>query len=178
MYNFTMPAPEFESYIKREEDIIVAALEKDAEPCVGVNEVLEQLFEEKRYELAVVSSSAKRRVLASIQRAGQSKYFAEERVYSAANSMEKPSSKPDPAIYLFSCEQLGVAPGNTIAIEDSVSGTKSAIGAGCLVIGYVGPYEDEAERFEMEERLSIAGASVIMRHWSEFHGLAKQLEGQ
>ncbi len=41
-------------------------------------------------------------------------------------------SKPNPEIYIKACEKLGVAPCNTIAIEDSQNGIRSAFGAGMM----------------------------------------------
>ena len=44
------------------------------------------------------------------------------------------SPKPDPQIYLKSCEVLKVKPENAIALEDSDSGIKSAVSAGMKAI--------------------------------------------
>lgn len=45
--------------------------------------------------------------------------------------------KPHPEPYLKAAELLGVEPGECIAIEDSVTGLKSAETAGCLPLGIV-----------------------------------------
>ncbi len=45
--------------------------------------------------------------------------------------------KPQPEPYLKAAELLGVEPGECIAIEDSVTGLKSAEAAGCLPLGIV-----------------------------------------
>ena len=39
-------------------------------------------------------------------------------------------SKPDPDIYLMTCERLGVAPEEAYAIEDSYNGIRSSYSAG------------------------------------------------
>jgi len=44
-------------------------------------------------------------------------------------------TKPAPDPYLKACELLGVAPARAVAIEDSPTGLKSAIAAGCQTIG-------------------------------------------
>ncbi|KAF3937786.1 Beta-phosphoglucomutase [Dactylella cylindrospora] len=175
-YKFTMDPEEFESYVKKEEDVITEALSERAEPCEGVNEVLERLHRDGKYGLAVVSSSAKRRVLASITKVGQSEYFPTDDVFSAATSLPVPTSKPDPAIYLYACEKLGKRPAECVAIEDSKSGATSAKRAGIWVVGYVGPYEDEEERTKMEVILKEVGAVAVMRDWNEFEGILKQIE--
>ncbi|HDL5699877.1 TPA: HAD family phosphatase [Mannheimia haemolytica] len=45
-------------------------------------------------------------------------------------------SKPDPTIYRYTCEKLGVEPQNAVAIEDSYYGMLAAKTAGLTVIGY------------------------------------------
>ncbi|KAF3916231.1 hypothetical protein ABW21_db0200315 [Orbilia brochopaga] len=166
-HGFTLTADELDSYVSRELESVTHALSKRAKPCDGVNEVLEQLRKGGKYQLAVVSSSAKSRVLAAISRAGQSAYFPDEWVFSAMTSLPASTSKPDPAIYNYAVESLGKESSNCVAIEDSGSGVLSATAAGIRVIGYVGPYEGP-EREEMAEKLKEKGAKVIMQHWSEF----------
>jgi HAD superfamily hydrolase (TIGR01509 family) len=45
------------------------------------------------------------------------------------------AGKPAPDLYLQACERLGVAPENTVALEDSPAGAQAASAAGLLVIG-------------------------------------------
>jgi len=174
-HSFSMTPDELNDYVRREEDVVIAKLKEKLVPCPGVNSVLERLAEGKRYTLAVVSSSALRRVKASIEKGGQDKYFG-NRVYSAATSLPKPTSKPDPAIYLHAIEQLGKKAEECVAVEDSKSGTLSGTRAGIKVIGYIGPYSEE-ERPKMEDALTEAGAVVIMRDWSEFDECLARIEG-
>ncbi|MCR5640964.1 MAG: HAD family phosphatase [Lachnospiraceae bacterium] len=47
---------------------------------------------------------------------------------------DMPKGKPYPDPYLHACKELGVAPEDTIAVEDSPNGVKSAAAAGCNVI--------------------------------------------
>jgi len=172
-YGFELGADELETYVRREEDVVIAKLKESLRPCPGVDDVLERL--KGKYEYAVVSSSALRRVQASIEKVGQDKYFDKDKVFSAATSLPKPTSKPDPAIYLWALEKLGKKAEESVAVEDSKSGTLSATRAGIKVIGYVGPYEDDKKE-EMEKLLKEAGAVVIMRDWSEFESCLKKIE--
>ena len=166
-YDFTIPDDDLEKYVKMEEDRVIANLEKKAQPCEGVMPELEKLAKEKKYEMAVVSSSALRRVIASLKKVGQTKYFPDNLVFSAATSLPKPTSKPDPAIYLHACKEVGTDPKHAIAVEDSKSGTLSAVRAGIPVIAYVGSYE-KGKQEEMAKVLMDAGAKTLMKHWSEF----------
>lgn len=166
---------DLETYVLMEEDAVIAKLKAALRPCPGVDEQLAALAKQGKYTLAVVSSSALRRVRASIEKVGQDKYFPGDVVFSAATSLEKPTSKPDPAIYLHALKTLGTTAAQSVAVEDSKSGTLSATRAGIKTIGYVGPYP-AAKQAEMEGVLREAGAVVIMRDWSEFPAALAKIE--
>ncbi|KAJ5958550.1 HAD-superfamily hydrolase subfamily IA variant 3 [Penicillium vulpinum] len=175
-YNFEIEAEKMEGYVTKEEDKVIAKLEAKAKPCIGATEELEKLYASKKYGLAVVSSSALRRVRASIKKVGQDKFFDEDKVFSAATSLPKPTSKPDPAIYLFALEEVGKTAGETVAVEDSKSGALSAVRAGIPVIAYVGSYNGEETQKEMAKALTDLGAKTVMYHWSEFEDRMKDIE--
>jgi HAD superfamily hydrolase (TIGR01509 family) len=175
-YGFEIEQSKLEGYVKKEEDKVIAKLEAKAKPCVGASEELEKLYASKKYGLAVVSSSALRRVRASIEKVDQAKYFDHDKVFSAATSLEKPTSKPDPAIYLHALEKVGKTAAETIAVEDSKSGALSAIRASIPVIAYVGSYNGEETQKEMAEKLTELGAKCVMYHWSEFEDRIKDIE--
>ncbi|KAG5983228.1 hypothetical protein E4U55_000518 [Claviceps digitariae] len=170
---------DMEKYVLMEEDAVIAKLEASLKPCPGVIEQLQEVAALNKYQLAVVSSSALRRVKVSLEKVGISHFFkgpdGEDLVYSAATSLKKPTSKPDPAIYLHALKTLGKRPGETLAVEDSKSGTLSASKAGIRTIGYVGPYAEE-KKVEMWEILRKSGAVAIMNEWSEFPNFLKCLE--
>ncbi|KAJ7049917.1 HAD-like domain-containing protein [Mycena amicta] len=177
-YNLSLPSETFDAYVTREEDAVIGKIRAALEPCLGADIVLASLAgggSTNQYEVAVVSSSAGRRVQASMEKVGMDKYFPSNKIFSAATSLEKPTSKPDPAIYLHACKVLGKEPGECVAIEDSKNGTLSAVRAGIRTVGYVGSYEAE-EQEKMTAVLAEAGASPIMEHWKEFEGLLKDIE--
>ena len=167
--------------MKREEDKVIERLRRDLVPCVGVEEALERVRESREgIKMAVVSSSALRRLKASIEKVGFERFFkdaetGEPLLFSAASSLAKPTSKPDPANYLYAMEKLGVKPEECVAVEDSKSGTLSGTRAGIKVIGYVGPYEAE-EREHMAKVLREAGAVIVMEDWAEFEECLAKFE--
>jgi HAD superfamily hydrolase (TIGR01509 family) len=175
-YNFEIDAEKLEGYVTKEEDKVIAKLEEKAKACIGATEELEKLYASKQYGLAVVSSSALRRVVASIKRVGQDKFFDGIKIFSAATSLPKPTSKPDPAIYLYALEQVGKTAGETVAVEDSKSGALSAVRAGIPVIAYVGSYNGEETQKEMAKVLTDLGAKTVMYNWSEFEDRMKDIE--
>lgn len=174
-HGMDLTAEELEDYVKREEEVVIAKLKEALVPCEGVVAQLDALQASGKYTMAVVSSSAGRRLEASLEKVGFKKYFG-DRVYSAATSIDPPTSKPDPAIYLHAMKDLGFAANECVAIEDSKSGTTSACRAGIKTVGYVGPYEEDVKA-EMETTLrDVAGACVIMQNWSEFPEYLRQIE--
>ncbi|KAF4976045.1 hypothetical protein FZEAL_7223 [Fusarium zealandicum] len=175
VYKIDISPEDLETYVRKEEDAVIAKLEESLRPCPGVDEQLEKLAASKKYQLSVVSSSALRRVRASIEKVGQDKYFPGDVVFSAATSLEKPTSKPDPAIYLHALQKLGKKAEESVAIEDSKSGTLSGTRAGIKVIGYVGPYAEDKQS-EMEKVLRDAGAVIVMHDWSEFPAALEKIE--
>lgn len=178
-YNFTLSPEEMDSYVGRELGKVTETLEKKAEPCEGAIEEVEKLAKSGKYGMAVVSSSAMSRVQASLKKVGLDKYFPGDHVFSAASSLPKPTSKPDPAIYIHACKVLGVKPEECVAIEDSMSGAGAAKNAGIPLIGYVGPYLDEGKekQEQMVKRLTDeANAIVVMYHWSEFPDCLRKVE--
>ncbi|GAB0133803.1 hypothetical protein EsDP_00002199 [Epichloe bromicola] len=178
-YGIDIAPEDMEVYVRMEEDAVIAKLKAALRPCPGVDEQLQKLAASNKYLLAVVSSSALRRVKASVEKVDQNKYFkgpnGEDLIYSAATSLNPPTSKPDPAIYLHALKALGKNAGESVAIEDSKSGTLSATRAGIKTIGYVGPYADN-KKAEMEKVLTDAGAVVIMRDWNEFPAALEKIE--
>lgn len=100
-------------------------LEEDGPPVKpGVRELLDYLTA-KRYHIGLASSTRKERVVEEITRAGISDYFE---VVVGGDMV--PRGKPQPDIYLAACRELGTAPGETYAIEDSPNGIRAAHAAG------------------------------------------------
>lgn len=74
-YKYEMADAELETYVSKEEDKVIAKLKASLRPCVGADAELEKLEKGGKYTLAVVSSSALRRVKASVVKVGQDKFF-------------------------------------------------------------------------------------------------------
>ncbi|WP_232820576.1 HAD family hydrolase [Halorussus litoreus] len=55
------------------------------------------------------------------------------------------ASKPDPGVYEYAAEQLGVNPDECIAVEDSENGVESAKAAGMRMVGYRNQSDAELE---------------------------------
>lgn len=170
-YNFKMEDKEIDEYVERELGEVIKKLDAKAEPCDGAFEQVEKVFNDKKYPLSVVSTSAKSRVVASLKKPGMYKFFPDEWIFSAATSLDPPTSKPDPAIYHHACKVIGFKENECVTVEDSKSGATAAMRAGIPLIGYVGPYYHEGEEKvkQMVKTLTEeCKAVVIMHHWREF----------
>jgi HAD superfamily hydrolase (TIGR01509 family) len=174
-YEYNMSEDELENYASMEDDRVIAKLKEKLQPCVGVDAELERLATEGKYHLSVVSSSALRRVLASIDKVGQDKYFKRNEVFSAACSLPKPTSKPDPAIYLHAIEVMGKTADECIAVEDSRSGATAAHRANIQTIGYTGCYRPE-EQEKMQRLLLDAGCVITMNDWKDFQTCLEKIQ--
>ncbi|RMZ85671.1 hypothetical protein DV737_g674, partial [Chaetothyriales sp. CBS 132003] len=178
-HNFQMPPDQLEEYVNKELGAVTKKLSEKCEECPGATEQIEKLHEQG-YPLAVVSTSAKPRVVASLKKVGLDRFFPDDKVFSAATSLNPPSSKPDPKIYLFACEQLGVKPEDTVTVEDSKSGATAAMRANIPTIGYVGVYGIEEGKEKMEQMATVLKEQTkvreIMYDWKDFPKLLAAIE--
>lgn len=90
----------------------------------GVRELLSYL-QDNRVPVAVASSTRLAVVTQELQQAGLYRYFS---IVMGGDQLKR--SKPEPDIYLMTCEKLGVRPDYSYAIEDSYNGIRSAYSAG------------------------------------------------
>lgn len=178
-HNFTMTDDELEAYVGKELSAVTAKLAEKATECPNVTKNMEWI-KAQGYPMSVVSTSAKSRVVASLEKCNLDRFFKNEHVYSAASSLDPPSSKPDPKIYNYACEQLGVKNADAITVEDSKSGATAAMRAGIPCIAYVGIYriEEGTEKQEqMAKRLTDeCKCFAVMRDWDEFPGILEKYE--
>jgi beta-phosphoglucomutase-like phosphatase (HAD superfamily) len=124
------------------------------------------------FELAVVTSSALSRLEACLDVTGLSEFFAPERRFSAEDSLPRPTSKPDPAVYRLAAASLHLGRGEALAIEDSVNGTRSAVGAGLRTVGSVQFVHPDDRRTRVRE-LTDAGALSVVRDLSDVVALLR-----
>ena len=100
-------------------------------PRPGISRIIPEALA-AGWTVAVASTSAEESVRAVLVNAVGKE--AADRVPLFAGDVV-PAKKPDPAIYLLAVENLGLDPRDTLVVEDSRNGLRSAVGAGlpCLV---------------------------------------------
>lgn len=74
-----------------------------------------------------------------------------------------PNGKPAPDPYLLACEQLGLEPMRTVAVEDSVTGASSAVAAGCRVL-YVPSTEGQPDVAGAHTHSTLVGVGLAGLH--------------
>ena len=94
----------------------------------GVEELL-QYLQDKRIPIGLASSTRLAVVEEELCQAGLYDYF---QVVMGGDQLKR--SKPEPDIYLLTCEKMGVLPERVYAIEDSYNGIRSAYSAGMMPI--------------------------------------------
>ena len=169
----SVPVPDLDRWVAQEAEVMTAHLRATLTPDREVVGALTELG--GRLTLAAVSSSALARLEGSLTAAGLAGLLPVERRFSAEDSLPVPTSKPDPAVYRHACQQLGIAPAEGLAVEDSVSGATSAVGAGCPTIGIVA-FVPAGERRARRAALAGAGAGVlaVVSSWT---GLTRLVTG-
>lgn len=93
----------------------------------GVRELLSYL-KVNGYSIGLASSTRKQVIEEELQEAGLLSFF---HVIVGGDMVEH--SKPDPEIYQKACQQMGVRPSETYAVEDSFNGVRAASRAGMKV---------------------------------------------
>ncbi len=94
----------------------------------GVRELLQYLKEEN-IAIGLASSTRLAIVEEELRQAGLYDYF---QVVMGGDQLKR--SKPEPDIYLLTCEKMGIQPEDAYAIEDSYNGIRSAYRAGMMPI--------------------------------------------
>ena len=94
----------------------------------GVEELL-QYLQAERIPIGLASSTRLAVVEEELRQAGLYDYF---QVVMGGDQLKR--SKPEPDIYLLTCEKMGVLPERVYAIEDSYNGIRSAYSAGMMPI--------------------------------------------
>ncbi|MTI15021.1 HAD family hydrolase [Sansalvadorimonas verongulae] len=119
-------------------------------------------LEEKGIPKAVVTSSGSAKTEQNLKILGGRERF---QAVIAGNDVVHPKPSPEP--YLLACEQLGFSPEVTMAIEDSPTGARSAIVAGCQTV--VVPDVLPIQKTIQEQSLVVLKSLALLPEWIDKH---------
>jgi HAD superfamily hydrolase (TIGR01509 family) len=162
------PDVDVEPWVLEEKRAVTAHLARTLRPHAPTSAALSALAE--HLPLAAVSSSALARLAACFTATELDELIPPARRFSAEDSLPRPTSKPDPAVYLHACAELGIPPEAGLAVEDSLPGAQSAVAAGCPTIGNL-LFVPAAEREERAGILRSAGVFAVVASWQEIADL-------
>jgi len=146
-YHFVIPAG-FEEQVKER---VEGAFRTVLRPIAGVRSLLEQL----NTMVCVASSSTPRKLRLGLQVTRLLPLF-HPNIFSTAMV---PNGKPAPDIFLHAAQTMGVAPQDSVVVEDSVAGVTAGVRAGMRVIGFCGGSHCGPGHAEL---LTAAGADVVI----------------
>ena len=135
-------------------DEMLQQMGRAMQPFQGIAEFLEGLYT-AGIRIALATSASRQRALGTLKELRLVHYFE-----AIVTGDEVVSSKPDPAIYLLAAERMKEDPENLLAMEDAVSGVKSARAAGMRCLGVA-----HAQRAPL---LRAAGADPVIPDFRSF----------
>ena len=133
--------PEFHERRKAQS---VRALQEGVRAVLGAVEFVQSLAPD--LPIAVASSSSTRWLSGHLRHLGLAERFGAH-VYSGREHVAR--GKPEPDLYLFAAQQLGVDIARSLILEDSDVGVRGALASGATVIGLAAGkhiLDDHAER--------------------------------
>jgi HAD superfamily hydrolase (TIGR01509 family) len=97
-----------------------------------IHETLTAITKSYRTKIACASGADRAKVVLQLTKT-QLLHFFEGRIFSG---VEMPKSKPAPDVYLAAAAALGVDPKRCAVIEDSTTGARAGVAAGCTVFAF------------------------------------------
>lgn len=167
-YGRELDPDELDRWVTEEKDVVTAHLRTALRPDPAVRGPLLSLRE--AFTLAAVTSSASSRLDACLEVTELADLFPPERRFSAEDSLPRPTSKPDPAVYALAGQRLGLDPDQGLAVEDSLNGALSAVAAGYPTVGTV-QFVPEEQREDRTAALREAGCLAVVSSWAELTDL-------
>ncbi|HEY5226323.1 MAG TPA: HAD family hydrolase [Methylovirgula sp.] len=143
---------------------LLARFADELRPVEGVSAALARL----PYPRCVASSSQPDRIHLSLATTGLASFFGDH-VFSAAQVR---NGKPAPDLFLYAAQQCGVAPCQSIVIEDSLAGILAAKRAGMKAIGFAGASHADAE---MASALAATGARIVITKMADLPAAVETL---
>ncbi len=145
-----------------------AGLRARLQPIDGAQAAVAALHQHYAGRIACASGADRAKVVLQLTMCDLMPFF-DGRIFSGH---EMPRSKPFPDVYLAAAAALGVDGKRCAVVEDSVTGVRSGISAGCTVFGYSPPQAGH----DAPEALRGAGASKVFTDMAQLPALLAGFE--
>ena len=129
LFNHTLSDEEIQIMSRDKERVYREVVLSDPAYChltPGADEALDRL-KAAGVPIAIATGSIRDNVDFYFEALGIGRWFDYDHVFYAVKDLP---GKPDPALYHLAMEKLGFVPENTLVVEDSMPGVRSAIAAG------------------------------------------------
>jgi HAD superfamily hydrolase (TIGR01509 family) len=135
------------------------ALSRELKVVPGALDAVAAMHDRYQGRIACASGADRGKVELQLHKVGLMKYF-EGRVFSG---LEVARTKPFPDVYLAAAKALHVDPRRCAVVEDTVTGARAGVAAGCTVFGFSPPELGH----DAPGRLREAGVVAVMTDMSE-----------
>jgi HAD superfamily hydrolase (TIGR01509 family) len=144
-------------WVQRKTDVLMQLYRDEGLPLrPGVHDLLERAAQ--RGIFAHVVTSAERRLAAlTLEVTGLA-----ARLPARICHEDVTAHKPSPEPYLLACQRLGVPPARCLVVEDSLSGVRAGVAAGCTVVGFAGIVTGDELRAVGAHRIVDSLAEVVL----------------
>lgn len=136
------------------EHLLLNYFQESAQLMEGAKYILD-FFYERKFTMALASSSSDELIEAFIGKFSFQKYFK-----SFHSAQHEEFGKPHPAVYLSTLKKLGKLPENSIAFEDSLHGLNAAIAAGIRTVAV--PDKEHANQTGFQK------ADIVIKKLTDF----------
>lgn len=129
-------------------------------------EGVEDIFKLDVFEHCIATGGRLEKTMRKIRALELERYFKDDVIFSA-DLVDK--GKPEPELFLFAAEKMGVQPRDCIVLEDSLAGLSAGLKAGMMTIAFVGCEMNNNE--EYKKKVSDLGVKYLfdnMRELREF----------
>lgn len=140
-----------------------AELRERVGPIPGALEAVRQVHADFTGRIACCTGADRPKAELQLTRCGMMALF-QDRLYSGH---DMPRSKPAPDVYLAAIHRFAVDAGRCAVIEDTVTGVRAGVAAGCVVFGYC---PDEPGHGS-PQALRDAGAAQLFARMADLPGL-------
>ena len=147
-----------DGYVEKVDAEILRRFRTEVKAVPGADAMLDRLDQPR----CVCSNSTMEKLEAELAHAGLWDRFRPY-VFSAED-LEDCRTKPAPDVFLHACREFKVAPRRALVLEDSVTGVRGAVAAGCRVVGFSGTARDRSHA----DLLTEAGAETVISRLADF----------